>query len=213
MKRAKYISNGTVTYKILGEQGPQGPQGPAGPQGPKGEVGPQGPKGDSSLEAVNELKIGVRNLASICDSANNYRVSEGHPYPSFYEEGHRITKLIPVTVGEKYTLSVNKETILSLGWFNAVGNCIGRPTGYLTAEAGWSATYTVPKNVTPVAVSCRKTEDGNIKLKKGNKATDYTPAPEDIEHRIASNTTKISEFKQEIDNLKKEIEGLKNSIK
>ena len=206
MKRAKYISNGTITYKILGEQGPQGPQGPAGPQGPQGEVGPQGPKGDSSLEAVNELKIGVRNLASICDSVNNYRVSEGHPYPSFYEEGHRITKLIPVTVGEKYTLSVNKETILSLGWFNAVGNCIGRPTGYLTAEAGWSSTYTVPKNVTHVAVSWRKTEDGNVKLEKGNKATDYTPAPEDIEEKIKSQ-------QQEIDNLKKEIETLKNLIK
>ena len=52
MKRAKYISNGTITYKILGEQGPQGPQGPAGPQGPQG---PQGPKGDSSLDVVNEL--------------------------------------------------------------------------------------------------------------------------------------------------------------
>ena len=49
MKRAKYISNGTITYKIIGEQGPQGPQGPAGPQGP------QGPKGDSSLDVVNEL--------------------------------------------------------------------------------------------------------------------------------------------------------------
>ena len=27
MKRAKYISNGTITYKIVGDQGPQGPQG------------------------------------------------------------------------------------------------------------------------------------------------------------------------------------------
>ena len=52
MKRAKYISNGTITYKIVGEQGPQGPQGPAGPQGPQG---PKGPKGDSSLDVVNEL--------------------------------------------------------------------------------------------------------------------------------------------------------------
>ena len=62
MQRAKYISNGTITYKIIGEQGPQGPQGPAGPQGPQGEVGPQGPKGDSSWEAVNKLEIGGSNL-------------------------------------------------------------------------------------------------------------------------------------------------------
>ena len=45
MKRAKYISNGTITYKILGEQGPQGPEGPAGPQGPGG------PKGDDGKSA------------------------------------------------------------------------------------------------------------------------------------------------------------------
>ena len=62
MKRAKYISNGTITYKILGEQGPQGPQGPVGPQGPEGEVGPQGPKGDSSWEVVNKIEIGGSNL-------------------------------------------------------------------------------------------------------------------------------------------------------
>ena len=65
MKRAKYISNGTITYKILGEQGPQGPQGPAGPQGPKGEVGPQGPKGDSSKYNVNKsfkVPIGTSTL-------------------------------------------------------------------------------------------------------------------------------------------------------
>ena len=33
MKRAKYISNGTITYKIVGDQGPQGPQGPKGDTG------------------------------------------------------------------------------------------------------------------------------------------------------------------------------------
>ena len=33
MQRAKYISNGTITYKIVGDQGPQGPQGPKGDDG------------------------------------------------------------------------------------------------------------------------------------------------------------------------------------
>ena len=33
MKRAKYISNGTITYKITGDQGPQGPEGPKGDTG------------------------------------------------------------------------------------------------------------------------------------------------------------------------------------
>ena len=33
MKRAKYISNGTITYKITGDPGPQGPEGPKGDTG------------------------------------------------------------------------------------------------------------------------------------------------------------------------------------
>ena len=46
MKKAKYISNGTLTYIIEGQQGPQGPQGPVGPQGPKGE--------NREIEFINE---------------------------------------------------------------------------------------------------------------------------------------------------------------
>ena len=33
MQRAKYISNGTITYKITGDPGPQGPEGPKGDTG------------------------------------------------------------------------------------------------------------------------------------------------------------------------------------
>ena len=33
MQRAKYISNGTITYKIVGDPGPQGPEGPKGDTG------------------------------------------------------------------------------------------------------------------------------------------------------------------------------------
>ena len=52
MKRARYISNGTLTYTIEGPQGPQGPKGEVGPQGP---AGPQGPKGDAApAEIVRE---------------------------------------------------------------------------------------------------------------------------------------------------------------
>ena len=38
MKRAKYISNGTITYKITGGPGPQGPVGPAGADGKEIEL-------------------------------------------------------------------------------------------------------------------------------------------------------------------------------
>ena len=53
MQRAKYISNGTITYKIIGDQGPQGPQGEVGAQGP---VGPQGPAGSDGK--ICDFKFG-----------------------------------------------------------------------------------------------------------------------------------------------------------
>ena len=65
MKRAKYISNGTITYKIIGEQGPQGPEGPVGPQGPGG---PKGDDGKSAYQiAVDNGYVGTESewLASL----------------------------------------------------------------------------------------------------------------------------------------------------
>lgn len=41
----------------------------------------------------------------------------------------------------------------------------------------------------------------NLKLEKGNKATDWTPAPEDIDSKIESNTTSISIAQGKIDGL------------
>ena len=42
----------------------------------------------------------------------------------------------------------------------------------------------------------------NLQLEKGNKATDWSPAPEDLEEKITSNTNKISEFTQDLDGFK-----------
>ena len=42
----------------------------------------------------------------------------------------------------------------------------------------------------------------NVQVEKGNRATDWSPAPEDVQEQIASNTTKISEFTQDLDGFK-----------
>ena len=73
MQRAKYISNGTITYKITGDPGPQGPQGPQGGTGKSayqiavdnGFVGTESEwleslKGDLS----DSLDKGIRNLVN-----------------------------------------------------------------------------------------------------------------------------------------------------
>ena len=213
MKRAKYISNGTITYKILGEQGPQGPQGPAGPQGPKGEVGPQGPKGDSSWEVVNELEIGVRNLLLKSDTPatnNDYLIAT-----------YKCSELL--TAGQTYTITACVTPAQNVTHFNA--SVSGGSTRLHTLPVSGTSKQIVSKtfvfngykeglvppdiNHTYADVNFYRFPNDNTvttkstihwaKLEKGDKATDWTPAPEDQQ--------------QEIDNLKKEIEELKKLIK
>ena len=80
MKRAKYISNGTITYKIVGDQGPQGPQGPQGDTGKSayqiavdnGFVGTE----SEWLEALNgdlaEFKTDISSVEYVGKTENIY---------------------------------------------------------------------------------------------------------------------------------------------
>ena len=213
MKRAKYISNGTITYKIIGEQGPQGPQGPAGPQGPKGEVGPQGPKGDSSLDAVNELEIGGRNLLlkSNTPATNNDYCIVTYKCSELMTVGQTYTITVCVTPASKVT---HFDARVSSGTTRVARLLVSGTSKQIVSETfvfnGYSPNNTPPdKNHTDADVKFFRFPNDNtvttnstihwVKLEKGDKATDWSPAPEDVQ--------------EEIDNLKKEIETLKNLIK
>ena len=210
MKRAKYISNGTITYKILGEQGPQGPQGPAGPQGPQG---PQGPKGDSSLEVVNELEIGGRNLLlkSNTPATSNYYDFKSYKCTELMSVGQTYTITACITPASKVThfdvrVSGGRKT-LSVLLMSGTSKQIISTTFVFD---GYDPNYTPPNTTNSFADikfyrlpnNNTVTTDSTIhwaKLEKGDKSTDWSPAPEDVQ--------------EEIDNLKKEIEALKNLIK
>ena len=251
MKRAKYISNGTITYKIIGEQGPQGAQGPAGPQGPQGEVGPQGPKGDSSWDAVNELEIGGRNLLRNSRVITHYSIDQSKYTISSTKMTernrtfHRIrranTTLAPtmfyiyniINLDTDVTESIHGKEVTVSFKTRASHNTKSTLYGYLTnpgyefpfhsketfdVTTNWqtiSKTFTIPVNTNdstrklgfcPYQITIPEGQIDNFyidiceyKIELGNKCTDWTPAPEDLE--------------EEIDNLKKEIEALKNLIK
>lgn len=90
----------------------------------------------------------------------------------------------------------NNEIMLRV---NGAGD---KPSVYIDKNLGeWvrlSATYTYTLSTpTDVAVFVLLGRNGTIyvadlKVERGNKATDWTPAPEDIENRIESNTTQIT---------------------
>ena len=106
----------------------------------------------------------------------------------------------PLVVGEKYTLSFDY---------------IGAPTGNVFLNGGVGASFTAKPTDTwqrgSVTFVFTKndyldrelyphvygaTSLRNIKLERGNIATDWTPAPEDVDAKFATTDATITEFKQ-----------------
>ena len=63
MQRAKYISNGTITYKITGDPGPQGPQGPKGDAGKSAyQIAVDNGYVGTESEWLETLKVGLNDI-------------------------------------------------------------------------------------------------------------------------------------------------------
>ena len=200
MKRAKYISNGTITYKILGEQGPQGPKGPVGPQGPQGPTGPQGPSG-------RNLLVGAGKYTK--DSPLRHSADKGYDGWLTYESKFSVY----LENGKTYTISFETNA-------NVCGHREDVASGYsslwiwkdfsnhrvITDESGekeYTIIWTNPTDTYTLRLDNYNTGEEslwwNMQIEEGNKRTSWNVPPEDVQ--------------EEIDNLKKEIEALKNLIK
>lgn len=108
---------------------------------------------------------------------------------------------IDFKIGERYTFSCDVKTDgnrvgLSMQYYN--GTSVWKDVGigeFVPADTDWhrySFTFTIPSGfvcITALGVYCQllegvKLELKNIKLECGNKATDWTPAPEDVDASI-----------------------------
>lgn len=113
--------------------------------------------------------------------------------------------------GQEYVISFEADVSRTLEFrvFSRVNNSWARDVFYIPASDGWQ-TYTyvfkfkdnaagkmlrfqIPGNAEESLFRIRK-----IKLEKGNKPTDWTPAPEDIEDRVSSAETKIDQTAREV---------------
>ena len=142
----------------------------------------------STKEEVANIKVGGRNLIAISTSIDNKRIIENYNYDNLYTDtGFRTSALISCKEGDSFTLSSFAEGFLSFGWINSDKNVFSRPTGYMTVNSKYSKTFIAPSGTAYCAVSWSKNNlDHNIKLEKGNKATDWTPAPEDVSSDIST---------------------------
>lgn len=192
-----------------GPQGIQGPKGDKGDQGIQGPVGPQGPKGDMDL---SKITVGGRNLllgtgngfTSVGVNKANWLF--GPQGGSYYLAGGKKVSDIYNQYGSSGYLTLSFDWYASgdtiSGQFNPQWN--NTPWGLLGSNGGAikpSATNTsghceVTSSLnysgysTGIAAGIQFRQDNlqgnitisNLKLEAGNIATDWTPAPEDVDN-------------------------------
>ena len=131
---------------------------------------------------VREIEVGGRNLIVLSAGGieeSKYLNATGAVTSS---TNWFVTDNIPVTPGTSYILSGyrNLGSAPSTVFYDASGT-------YISGIAGTARRIvTAPVNATSMRVSLEKADKPTIKLEKGNKATDWTPAPEDVDIAIAS---------------------------
>lgn len=174
----------------------------------------------SEWEAVNEISIGGRNLLLNMLNFNFTRSDHGNINCSVNENG--IITLIPINngnvhnpnnktskdliKGKTYTLSFETISPRAIGfyWYPSENYYKG---GIIKASETWKKNifvYTQTGNDKPATsgklfglydlIAGETYKIRNIKLEEGNKATDWTPAPEDID-------TNINQVQENLDNL------------
>ena len=212
-KIAEYTK--TIAKGDKGDTGPQGPQGIQGPQGPKGDtgpVGPQGPKGDMDLSQINVggrnyILSSKRSLSGSGKMSDEGWVNTSIPISMLSNNIFTISVQIDydnvtsVTGANRLGFEISANQVLTDGskkdcylgtWRNAVvGESFhGRVSttfdmsgvnlqGILTPNHLEEGLYIQGVTGTNVSVS-------NPKIEMGNIATDWTPAPEDVDAKFNS---------------------------
>lgn len=176
---------------------------------------------DSSWEAVNEIEIGGRNLVLKSGNeitSNNYNVAtyilSSHSSDEVGESGHPILEQ-----GEIYTISIKAKIATGTGvtWFATHWSgyiMFAKWTPVFDKEHIYTKTFVANQKYTKDGVSVYKDRCSLyigpntaprgkstiywIKIEKGNKATDWTPAPEDIEEDLSAVEKRVTSAEQKL---------------
>ena len=174
---------------------------------------------DSSWEAVNEVQVGGRNLAQLTSNAYSeaYTNFSGvantcPPLGKVLTDGLKVGDIVTVRVIYKYTNIVAASGQTAKCWIQGSGNITSWSTG---SFAGSSAKTISGSGELEFLYSFKITSDhlkntfwntnirhdyvksGSVqwklyKVEKGNKATDWTPAPEDVDSAISAVDSKVT---------------------
>lgn len=171
---------------------------------------------NAAKSAVDNLEIGGRNLALASGegwSTESYNVLQG-----------KLSE--PWVVSETYTISI-KGTVNGggIGLWRDAGNAVVKATLPYDANKGlYVYTFQCPaKHVNDTtedlfsiynypSSSAVSASIEWIKIEKGNKATDWTPAPEDVDESIGLAQDDAADAKTAVENVESTIQQLADSI-
>lgn len=184
-----------------------------------------------SVEAeIDGLEVGGRNYALNSDELVEYKSNARFPYDVSDEIKNHPQTQFSVSFDMEYTGTEDISRVeiyfyngkfLSYRDGRSSGNRENTPIGGLKNDGNWAryegTIYTVDdignENNITIVVRVRKAGGGfssevrvkNIKVEKGNKATDWTPAPEDTEQDISNLRGRVNTAEGEIRTLAGEV--------
>lgn len=145
---------------------------------------------NKATEDLANLEIGGRNLIVLSASGiveSKFLNASGTVSAS---STWFITDSIPVTPNGNYILSgyTSLGSSASTVFYDVDGN-------YISGVGGTKRqTVTAPANATSMKISLVKGDKPTVKVEKGNKATDWTPAPEDVDAAITAVSTSVTDI-------------------
>ena len=141
----------------------------------------------TTKDDFNNLTIGGTNRIVLTGVKSGRIDQYGNVYFGGSEPDHCYTILVSAEPNTKYTISssiaIPTHGYASVMFYDQNGKYISRPTGaYNAAKAPWKLTFTSSANAVTMRSSFPVVLKGKIKLEKGTKSTDWSPAPEDLQH-------------------------------
>lgn len=143
----------------------------------------------SAKNAIDNLKIGGRNL--VVEKGIIYGRTDIDDGSIMSTNDHQTTEFVPIDSGT-YTISGTKLSeahgkYITVALYNSNKEFIKRLVPIKTInEDTYSETGEAPANTAYARTSFPTGYSDRIKLERGNKATDWTPAPEDVNNKIDS---------------------------
>lgn len=146
--------------------------------------------------AIDDIHIGGRNMIIKSKLSVGYlRHADGSLIDTLNND-YRTSNFIYVNEGDVYTISWREDSAINEYWLGLFYYKSDKTLLYYNDEKRtgnpFIITITVPKDCKYLRIYWQYSKGEKVKLEKGNKATDWSPAPEDTEAEIDNSIIELS---------------------